>query len=218
VLYFKLRQLNPCLEIDMRKIGSLGLMAALVFLAHLVPAAAQQDGASRPPSPHNETFKKLRAQCEQAACAPAGGDACVEAAVILMGDAAPDEFWHMSSDQRLKISLRLLEKGANNSNLARAHAYDIYSTGGFFAGNSDPYRANELMAMMTASSYPGAALRKARAIVSIFSVGATEAERAGSCELAKSMLAGGRLDAGSRAVAQEILESNYCAAREPAKN
>jgi len=104
----------------------LSLIAVLVSLAQLPPAMAQQDGAlrtdggPRTTSPHNESFKKLRAQCEQASCAPTGGDACAEAAAILLGAEPPDEFWQMNGDQKQKISLRLLEIGTSNSNLARA--------------------------------------------------------------------------------------------------
>jgi len=203
----------------MRTIGSLCLIAVLVFLAQLPPAAAQQDGALRVSSPNNETFKKLRAQCERASCATTGGDACAEAAAILLGDAPPDEFWQMNGDQRQKISLRLLELGASNSNLARARAFDLYSAKlGLFGGSPDPYRANELMAMMTASGYPGAALRKARSALSMFSIGTTQEERAGGCALAKSLLTGGRLDGDSQTIAREILDTGTCASREAGKN
>lgn len=209
----------------MRTFGKLSLAAVILFFAQLLPAAAQQDGAlrtdggMRTSSPNNEAYKKLKAQCEQAACAPTGGDACAEAAAILMGNEPPDEFWQMSGDQRQKISLRLLEMGARNSNLARARAYDLYSAPlGLFGGFPDPYRANELMAMMTASAYPGIALRKARNALSMFSFGATPEERAGACPLARDLLAGGRLDVDSQKIAREILDSNTCASKEPGKN
>jgi len=69
------------------------------------------------------------------------------------------------------------------------------------------------MTMMTASAYPGAALRKARNALSMFSVGATQEERAGACVLARNLLAGGRMDADSLKIAKEILDSNTCAIR-----
>jgi hypothetical protein len=192
-------------------------LISIVFF--LPPAVAQQEGGLRAPSPNNESFKKLRAQCEQSACSPGGGDACAHAAAILLGDAPPDEFWEVNKDQRQKIALRLLEKGTENSNLARARAYDLYSVAlGLFGGSPDPYRANELMGMMTASGYPGAALRKARASMSMFAVGASQQDRDAACVLAKNQLASGRLDVDSKRIAEGILEGSYCASREPGKN
>lgn len=209
----------------MRTIGRFSLIAAVAFLAQLPPAVAQQDGAlrtdggPRTSSPNNETFKKLRAQCEQASCAPTGGDACAEAAAILLGEAPPDEFWQMNGDQKQKIALRLLEIGTSSSNRARARAFDLYSVKlGLFGGSPDPYRANELMVAMTASSYSGAALRKARSALSLFSIGTTQEDRAGACVLAKKLLAGGGLDEDSQKIAKEILDVSYCASLEPVKN
>ena len=197
--------------------ASLLSIAALAIAVCLPPAAAQ-DRPTRAPSPHNETFPKLRADCERTSCAPSGGDACVQAAAILLGDAAPDDFWNMPGDQKTKIAVRLLEKGVANSNLARGCAYDLYTATSLLGGFSDPYRANELMAMMVAANYPGGTLRKARNALSLFSVGATNEEREAGCVLARKSLSGGGLDAASQQIAKDIVDTNFCSAREAAKN
>ena len=118
----------------------------------------------------------------------------------------------------MKIAIRLLEKGANNSNLAPARAYDIYSSFRLIGGFSDPYRANELMEMMTASGYPGGALRKARGAVATFSFTATPETRAAGCSLARNLLARGGLDADSQRLAKKIAEAGACTPSEPEKN
>ena len=207
----------------MRTSCAISMIATLAFLA-CQPAAAQQEGPARaeglpraaPGS--DEAYKKLRAQCEQASCAPSGGDSCAEAAAMLLANPPPDAFWQVDEGQRLKIAIRLLEKGANNSNLARARAYDIYSSFRLIGGFSDPYRANELMEMMTASGYPGGALRKASGAVSMFSFTATPEQQAAGCSLARNLLARGGLDSDSERLAKEIAEAGACTPREPGKN
>ncbi|MCX7141797.1 MAG: hypothetical protein NT123_12080 [Proteobacteria bacterium] len=134
---------------------------------------------------------------------------------MLLATETPDEYREMSETQRIKIALRLLEKGVDSSNIAAGRAYDIYGKSDFLLGLStgsyaDPYRANELMEMMTKRSYPGAALRKARATVSFFSMTVGEPEKRQSCALAKQLKAGGTLDADSVKIADQVLESNYC--------
>jgi hypothetical protein len=165
------------------------------------------------PSVNNEAFKKLRAQCEkEVPMGKASGDICVEAAAILVAADLPDEFREVKEDQRIKIALRLLERGVDNSNLARARAYDYYNRFGFMgiSAYADPYRANELMAMMTESGYSGAALRKIRSQTQILSFGATEAEKRAGCNEAKKILATGKLDADSKSIAQDIIGSGVC--------
>ena len=165
------------------------------------------------PSVNNEAFKKLRAQCEKdVPMGKASGDVCVEAAAILVAADLPDEFREVKEDQRIKIALRLLERGVDNSNLARARAYDYYSRFGFMgiSAYADPYRANELMAMMTESGYSGATLRKIRSQTQILSFGASEAEKRAGCNEAKKILAAGKIDADSRVIAQEIVGSGVC--------
>jgi len=207
----------------MRTSLPISVIASLAILAWQ-PAAAQQEGPPRAESlpraapGSDEAYKKLRAQCERNSCAPSGGESCVEAAAMLLSDTPPDEFWPVNPDQRLKIAIRLLEKGANNSNLARARAYDIYTSFSLIGGFSDPYRANELMEMMTASGYPGGALRKARSAVAAFSFTATPEQRAAGCTLAKNLLARGGLDSDSQRLAREIVEAGACTPNEPAKN
>ena len=75
---------------------------------------------------------------------------------------------------------------------------------------TDPYRANELMEMMTRRAYPGAALRKARATVSFFSMTVGDLEKRQGCALAKQLKARGTLDADSVKIADQVLDSNYC--------
>lgn len=207
----------------MRTSCAISLIATLAVLA-CQPAAAQQEGPPRAESlpraaaGSDEAYKKLRAQCERNSCAPSGGESCVEAAAMLLSDTPPDEFWQVDQGQRLKIAVRLLEKGTNSSNLARARAYDIYSSFSLIGGFSDSYRANELMEMMTASGYPGAALRKARSAVAMFSMSATPEQKVAGCNLAKNLLARGGLDSDSQRLAKEILEAGACTPSEPGKN
>lgn len=183
------------------------------------PAAPAAPAA---PSPNNEIFKTLRSKCEtDVSCGKASGDVCAEAAAILLGSERPDEFRDMSEVQRVKIALRLLEKGVDSSNLAAGRAYDLYAKSDFLLGlatgaYSDPYRANELMAMMTRKSYPGAALRKAGSSVSFFSMTVGDPEKRQACALAAQLKAGGKLDADSLAVADEVIDSNFCKTLNPA--
>ena len=115
-------------------------------------------------------------QCEtEVPSGKANGDICVEAAMLLVSDPqlggdVPDEFREMKEDQRVKIALRLLERGVDSSNLARARAYDWYNKIGFLGMSpyADAYRAKELMDMMVKSGYPGGVLRKIRTNTSIF--------------------------------------------------
>ena len=165
------------------------------------------------PSLNNEAFKRLRAQCEKdVPMGKASGDVCVEAAAILVAADLPDEFREANEEQRIKIALRLLERGVDNSNLARARAYDYYNRIGFLgiSAYADSYRAKELMVMMTESGYTGATLRKIRSQTQILSFGATEAEKRAGCNEAKKVLATGKLDADSRSIAQDIVGSGVC--------
>ncbi len=165
------------------------------------------------PSVNNERYKTLRAQCEKdVPMGKANGDICVEAAAILTGNDLPDEFREVKEDQRIKIALRLLERGVDSSNLARARAFDYYDRIGFLgiSAYADPYRARELMAMMVESGYPGGTLRKIRSQTTILSFGASEAEKRAGCAEAKKILAGGKLDADSEGIAREIVGSGIC--------
>ncbi len=136
-------------------------------------------------------------------------------------DDLPDEFREVKEDQRVKIALRLLERGVDSSNLARARAYDWYNQVSDFsvlARTPTPYRAQELMDMMVKSGYPGGVLRKIRAQTSIIAFGATEAEKREGCATAKKMLTEGKLDADSAAIAKEVVGSGVCTGYEtPAK-
>lgn len=177
------------------------------------PGQEAQPAQSTAPSVNNERFKQLRAKCEKDV--PAGranGDICVEAAAILVSNDLPDEFREFKEDQRIKIALRLLERGVDSSNLARARAFDYYDRIGFLglSAYADPYRAKELMDMMVASGYPGATLRKIRSQTQILSFGATEAEKRAGCAEAKKILATGKLDADSTAIAKDIVGSGVC--------
>jgi len=182
------------------------------------PSGAPQAAPApeRQPSKNNELFRTLRAQCEtEVSCGKANGDVCVNAADILISNDMPDEFREMTEAQRVKIALRLLEKGVDSSNLAAGRAYDWYSKTEFFGfgnlgGYTDAYRANELMDLMIKRSYPGGALRKARAAVSFFSLTTPEAEKIESCAVAKRFLAGGQLDSDSTRIANEVLDSSIC--------
>jgi hypothetical protein len=165
------------------------------------------------PSANNESFKKLRTQCEKdVPSGKASGDICAEAAAILVSNDLPDEFREVKEDQRIKIALRLLERGVDSSNIARGRAYDYYDRIGFLgiSAYADPYRAKELMAMMVASGYPGATLRRIRSQTQILSFGGSEAEKRAGCTEAKKILAGGNLDADSTAIANDIVGSGVC--------
>lgn len=181
----------------------------------LSPGSGQAVFPTQPtaPSVNNERFKALRAQCEKDVPAgKASGDICVDAAAIMIGSDLPDEFREFKEDQRIKIALRLLERGVDTSNLARARAYDYYNKIGFLGMSTyaDPYRANELMAMMVESGYPGATLRKIRSQTTILSFGASEADKRAGCNEAKKILAEGKLDADSANLAKEIVGSGVC--------
>ena len=165
------------------------------------------------PSVNNDAFKKLRAQCEtEVPAGKANGDICAEAASILVSNDLPDEFREVKEDQRIKIALRLLERGVDSSNLARARAFDYYNRIGFLglSSYSDPYRAQELMDMMIKNAYAGGTLRKIRSQTTILSFGATEAEKRDGCNSAKKILAEGKLDADSAVMAREIVGSAIC--------
>lgn len=160
----------------------------------------------------NEAFRKLRAQCEAESCSPRGGEACAEAAAMVMSETPPDEFFDVSGTLRTKLAIRLLEKGTVSSNLARSRAYDIYSAFGIGAivGHADSYRANELLRMMRADNYVGLQLREARTKTGVFHMGASDEEKARSCNLARTLSARGGLDADSARLAREILSTETC--------
>ncbi len=177
------------------------------------PGQSAQPAQSAAPSVNNELFKKVRVQCEKDVPAgKASGDICVEAAAILLSNELPDEFREFKEDQRIKIALRLLERGVDSSNLARARAFDYYDRIGFLGLStySDSYRAKELMDMMVQSGYSGATLRKIRSQTQILSFGATEAEKRAGCNEAKKILATGTLDADSTGIARDIVGSGVC--------
>lgn len=165
------------------------------------------------PSKFNEQFKQLRATCEKdVPVGKASGEVCVDAAALLVASDLPDEFREMKEDQRIKIALRLLEKGVDSSNLARARAFDYYDKIGFLGMSTyaDPYRAKELMDMMVAANYPGGKLRQIRSQTTILSFGASEAEKRAACAEAKRMLKEVKLDADSTRIAQEVVGSGVC--------
>ncbi len=175
------------------------------------PAAAP----ARPvaPSANNDAFSKLRERCEtEVSCGKTSGDLCAEAAALLFGADLPDQFRDMNEAVRVKIALRLLERGVDSSNLARGRAYDWYSRSEIFnfGGYADSFRARELMEMMTKSEYPGATLRKARSTVSILSFTSTEADKREGCTVAKKLLSGGKLDADSARIAREVVDTGVC--------
>jgi hypothetical protein len=177
------------------------------------PGQSVQPAQSSAPSVNNEAFKTLRNQCEKdVPSGKASGDICVEAAAILLSTDLPDEFREFKEDQRIKIALRLLERGVDSSNLARARAFDYYDRIGFLGLStfSDSYRAKELMDMMVQSGYAGATLRKIRSQTQILSFGATEAEKRAGCTEAKKILASGKLDADSTGIARDIVGSGVC--------
>ncbi len=171
------------------------------------------------PSKFNEQFKQLRTTCEkEVPSGKANGDVCVEAAALLVSNDLPDEFREMKEDQRIKIALRLLEKGVDSSNLARARAFDYYDKIGFLGMSTyaDAYRAKELMDMMNAANYPGGSLRRIRSQTTILSFGASEAEKRAACAEAKRLLKEVKLDADSTRIAQDVVGSGICMGYEAA--
>ena len=174
---------------------------------------AEQPARTMSPSASNELYRKLKTQCEtDVACGKASADVCVEAAGLLVGNDLPDEFRESKEDQRIKIALRLLERGVDSSNVARGRAYDWYNRVGFLglSAYADPYRAAELMEMMTKSSYPGGYLRKARSSVSILSLTTSDAEKKEYCAGARKLIAAGKLDEDSVKIAKEVLTATSC--------
>ena len=195
-----------------------GLFAALTAQAattsYDTTLLAQADPAqSSGPSVNNDKFKQLKTQCEKdVPSGKASGDICAEAAALLVGDDLPDEFRDFKEDQRIRIALRLLERGVDSSNLARGRAYDWYNRIGFFgiSAYADSYRAAELMDMMTKSSYAGAYLRKARASLGILALGTSEAEKRDYCPGTKKLIDEGKLDVDSAGIAKEVMNSAVC--------
>ncbi len=201
-------------------------VSMLVALVGMVPSIVCADTSTYPqpstpsvssqparPSVNNEAFAQLRARCEkEASCGKVSGDICAEAASILMGIDPPDAFHEMSESQRGKIALRLLERGVDTSNIARALAYDMYTKTDFLglSGYTDSFRGNELLDMMIKSGYPGGVLRKARSSVGILAFGSSEADKREACAMSKKMLDEGKLDAGSVSIAKEIVENATC--------
>ena len=164
------------------------------------------------PSANNAAYQTFKLQCEAATCGKNNGDVCVQAADILLGQDPPDHLRELSRTQRAKIALRLLEKGLDSSNLAKARAYDLYDESAMFGmiPHPDPIRAAEILDMMTANSYPGGLLRKARKTVGAFAIGTSQKEKEDACALGKSLLVKGTLDADSASIAREIVESSSC--------
>ena len=187
------------------------------------PAQPAQPAQPAAPSVNNEKFRQLRAQCEtEVPSGKANGDICAAAAALLLGDPQlgeiPDEFREINEDQRVKIALRLLERGVDSSNLARARAYDWYNKFGILSLNpyADAYRANELMEMMIKSGYAGGTLRKIRGQTGILSITSSEAEKREGCATAKKLLGDGKLDADSLGIAKDIVGSGVCTGFEQA--
>lgn len=204
-----------------RSLAAMAVAASLAALPALADTSAEPNkigtAAYTPqpsgPSAFNETFKQLRTQCEKdVPMGKASGDICAQAAAILVGNDLPDEFRETKEDQRIKIALRLLERGVDSSNIARGRAYDYYNRIGFLGMSTyaDPYRAKELMDMMIESGYSGGTLRKIRSQTTILSFGATEAEKREGCAQAKKILAQGQLDTDSANLAKEIVASGVC--------
>jgi hypothetical protein len=207
------------------------LLAAALTGTLLMPAAfAQLPTEYQPPSPNdgtsfravqtkpsanNDAYTLLKTRCEtEVNSGKSSGDVCAEAAAILLGSDPPDHLRELASVTKSKIALRLLERGVDTSNLAAARAYDMYNKtdiGGFLTGSvADSYRAAELMDLMVKRNYVGAELRKARAAVSLFSIGTTEAEKRQHCDTTRKLIAGGKLDADSKLVANDVLDSTVC--------
>ena len=159
-----------------------------------------------------ETIKALKARCENpVSCTKADGDACAEAAAMILDKEPVGEYYDMPSSQRTKIAIRLLERGVDTSDLAAGRAFDLYDQIGFFSGGvGDAYRANELMQIMTKRNYVGATLRTARKGVSLLAFNTPDNEKRDHCVLAKRLLTSGKLDLDSKAVANEILEGTVC--------
>ncbi|MEO7725856.1 MAG: hypothetical protein ABIS45_01225 [Burkholderiales bacterium] len=224
-----------------RQLGLAGAVAIVAATAGLAAFNAQaqnafpvepslQSSPSQPaytpqptaPSKNAEAFKAMRVTCEtDVPAGKANGDVCVEAIAFLFSADIPDQFREMSEDQRIRIALRLLERGVDSSNLARARAYDYYNKVGFLGMSpySDPFRAAELMDMMQKSGYAGATLRKIRgstSIVSITALSTTELERRDACATAKRMLSEGKLDVDSTAIARDVVSSSICVGYEQA--
>lgn len=192
---------------------------ALVFCQYEAPQSSDGPVFSIPsgkPSANNDIFKTLRARCEtDVACGKASGDVCAEAGAILTGIDPPDDIRGLPETQRIRVALRLFEKGVDSSNLAAARAYDLYAKSDLFlgvttAGYSDSYRANELMDLMTKRSYSGAALRKAKSIVSFLALTVSEADKKQGCALAEKLKAEGKLDVDSVKIANDILNTAIC--------
>ena len=173
-------------------------------------------GAKPTPGANDEKFKALRARCEtEVGCGKASGDVCAEAAaLVLLENDFPVMLMDIPNVLRTRIALRLLERGVDSSNLAAAKAFDIYDKSDLMgmrnAAMPDAFRARELEELLTKRGYPGMALRKARSAVSVLAVTATAVEKTQACELAKTLKAGGKLDADSVSIADQVLTSSYC--------
>ncbi len=201
-------------------IGALAMPAAYAQLPTEYQPPSPNDGTSfrsvqTKPSANNDAYTLLKTRCEtEVNSGKSSGDVCAEAAALLLGSDPPDHLRELASVTRTKIALRLLERGVDTSNLAAARAYDLYNKvdiGGFLTGSvADSYRAAELMDLMVKRKYVGADLRKARASVSMFSIGTTEAEKRQHCDATSKLVAGGKLDADSRLVANDVLDSTIC--------
>lgn len=167
------------------------------------------------PSVNNDKFYKSRESCDKDG--RANPQSCLDAAAIIVGNDLPDEFRETKEDQRVKIALRLLEKAVDSSDLARGRAFDYYDKIGFLGMSTyaDPYRAKELMDMMSKSGYPGGSLRKIRSQTTILSLGASEADKRAACSEAKRMLKELKLDADSARIAQDVVSSSVCTNYEP---
>lgn len=182
------------------------------------PLRSAEPAQSSGPSANNDKYREIKTRCEKdVPSGKASGEACVEAAALLVADDLPDEFREMREDQRIKIALRLLERGVDSSNIARGRAYDYYDRVGFLgiSAYADPYRANELMDLMEKSAYPGGYLRKARASVAILSITTGEAQKKEYCAGTKKLLDGGKLDADSLRIAREVMSTAACTPQTP---
>lgn len=172
-------------------------------------AAADQPAASNPASTNNEAFAKLRAQCEAASCSKGSGDVCVSAAELLLGEDPPDAYRDMDKTQKVRNALRILERGVDSSDRAKAKAYDIYAERGILSSftnpNLDPFRAAELLEMMLKNGYPGGAVRKLQQALTFFG-----ADKENTCKEAKAMRARKDLDADSIKILDEMSESFLC--------